>query len=114
MFGRKSKIHKKVKKQEKKPKKVTHEGVTYRRDTRGDYRNDGGDILALAILSNILSDRNDVNAPDTRADFTPGGGEFSGAGASGSFDSDSSSSSDNSSSSDSSGGDSGGGGGGGE
>lgn len=116
MFGRKRKMHKKVKKQEKKPKKVTHEGVTYHRDTRGDYRNDDGDILPAIILLGILSDSGNVNAHDTTPDFTPGGGEFGGGGASESFnsspDSDSSSSSDNSSSSDSSGGDSGGGGGG--
>lgn len=108
MFGRRKKIHKKVQEQKKKPMKVTHEGVTYHRDTRGDYRNNDGDILPTIILMSILSDSGNASAHDaTSPDFVSGGGEFGGAGASGSFDSSS-----DSGSCDSGGGDGGGGGGG--
>lgn len=95
MFGHRKKMHKKkASRDERKPKKVEHDRITYRRDARGDYRNDDGDILPAIILLSILSNSDDASARDTSSDFTPGGGEFGGGGASGNFDSDSSSSSD--------------------
>lgn len=82
------------------------------------YENDDGDFLTTAIVLAILSGDDSPHGytpSSSFSDISPGEGNFGGAGATGSWDSDNSSShssSDSSSSSDSGGGDSGGGGGG--
>jgi hypothetical protein len=84
------------------------------------YNSDTDSWVTYAAIAYLLSDSDRSMAQSTHEEFHGGGGgEFSGAGASGSFDtSDSSSSSSDSSSSDSSssdsGGSDGGGGGGGD